>query len=176
MYVSIFLENKIDAVIHFAGYKAVGESVAFPLKYYQNNMDTKKMLNFIDNMFYNKNEITEEEYCGEISKKYIDYQNEYFNSLKVNSVGQCISEVSNKEIAQKLKLYIGDELPDVDFDSIAGISKDNYPKDLFPSSDFAKQFSIFMVNQNAFAAQFVKDNIYYFISVFTILLLIILLV
>ncbi len=34
----IFLENKIDAVIHFAGYKAVGESVSKPLEYYQNNL------------------------------------------------------------------------------------------------------------------------------------------
>lgn len=35
---SIFDENKIDAVIHFAGYKAVGESVEKPLLYYQNNV------------------------------------------------------------------------------------------------------------------------------------------
>lgn len=34
----IFEENQIDAVIHFAGYKAVGESVALPLKYYNNNI------------------------------------------------------------------------------------------------------------------------------------------
>ena len=34
----IFEENKIDAVIHFAGLKAVGESVAIPLKYYENNI------------------------------------------------------------------------------------------------------------------------------------------
>ena len=37
---SIFKENKIDAVIHFAGYKAVGESVSEPLKYYRNNLDS----------------------------------------------------------------------------------------------------------------------------------------
>lgn len=36
----IFQENKIDAVIHFAGYKAVGESVSKPLMYYRNNLDT----------------------------------------------------------------------------------------------------------------------------------------
>lgn len=36
----IFSENKIDAVIHFAGYKAVGESVREPLKYYRNNLDS----------------------------------------------------------------------------------------------------------------------------------------
>ena len=36
----IFKENNIDAVIHFAGYKAVGESVKLPLKYYRNNLDS----------------------------------------------------------------------------------------------------------------------------------------
>lgn len=34
----IFLNNKIDAVIHFAGLKAVGESVEKPLEYYENNI------------------------------------------------------------------------------------------------------------------------------------------
>ena len=34
----IFEENKFDAVIHFAGLKAVGESVAKPLEYYENNL------------------------------------------------------------------------------------------------------------------------------------------
>lgn len=34
----IFEENNIEAVIHFAGYKAVGESVEKPLMYYENNL------------------------------------------------------------------------------------------------------------------------------------------
>ena len=34
----IFNENQIDAVIHFAAYKAVGESVKLPIMYYQNNL------------------------------------------------------------------------------------------------------------------------------------------
>ena len=34
----IFEENKIEAVIHFAGLKAVGESVEKPLEYYDNNV------------------------------------------------------------------------------------------------------------------------------------------
>ena len=34
----VFKENKIDAVIHFAAYKAVGESVEKPLEYYINNL------------------------------------------------------------------------------------------------------------------------------------------
>ncbi len=36
----VFRDNKIDAVIHFAGLKAVGESVQKPLMYYRNNIDT----------------------------------------------------------------------------------------------------------------------------------------
>ena len=36
----IFEENNIEAVIHFAGYKAVGESCSIPLTYYQNNITT----------------------------------------------------------------------------------------------------------------------------------------
>lgn len=36
----IFKNHKIDAVIHFAGYKAVGESVQKPVAYYRNNLDT----------------------------------------------------------------------------------------------------------------------------------------
>ncbi|MDU6265548.1 MAG: UDP-glucose 4-epimerase GalE [Anaerocolumna aminovalerica] len=34
----IFDENVVDAVIHFAGLKAVGESVSIPLRYYHNNL------------------------------------------------------------------------------------------------------------------------------------------
>ena len=36
----VFAENRIDAVVHFAGYKAVGESVEKPMMYYQNNLDS----------------------------------------------------------------------------------------------------------------------------------------
>ena len=35
---AVFDAYDIQAVIHFAGFKAVGESVAFPLRYYQNNI------------------------------------------------------------------------------------------------------------------------------------------
>ena len=35
---NVFKENEIDAVIHFAGLKAVGESVQIPLQYYHNNI------------------------------------------------------------------------------------------------------------------------------------------
>lgn len=35
---NVFQKSKIDAVIHFAGLKAVGESVSAPLKYYHNNV------------------------------------------------------------------------------------------------------------------------------------------
>src|SRR5689334_3761820 len=32
-----FVRNKIDSIIHFAAFKAVGESVQRPLRYYYNN-------------------------------------------------------------------------------------------------------------------------------------------
>ena len=41
---AVFEEYKIDAVIHFAGLKAVGESVRKPLDYYQNNLDATMAL------------------------------------------------------------------------------------------------------------------------------------
>ncbi len=42
----IFTENKIDAVINFAGLKAVGESCAKPLEYYENNIEGMLQLAF----------------------------------------------------------------------------------------------------------------------------------
>ena len=44
----VFAENKIDSVIHFAGYKAVGESVEKPIEYYTNNVSGT--LNLLDNV------------------------------------------------------------------------------------------------------------------------------
>ena len=40
----IFAENPIEAVIHFAGLKAVGESVAQPWRYYDNNLNSTLVL------------------------------------------------------------------------------------------------------------------------------------
>ena len=40
----IFLNNKLDGVIHFAGLKAVGESVSKPLEYYYNNLVSTMVL------------------------------------------------------------------------------------------------------------------------------------
>lgn len=51
----IFNENKIDSVIHFAGYKAVGESVKLPLKYYRNNLDSTLSLCEVMSQFDCKN-------------------------------------------------------------------------------------------------------------------------
>ena len=45
----VFAENRIDAVMHFAGFKAVGESVREPLKYYRNNLgSTLSLLQCMD--------------------------------------------------------------------------------------------------------------------------------
>ena len=42
----VFTENDIDAVINFAGLKAVGESCAKPLEYYENNIEGMLQLLF----------------------------------------------------------------------------------------------------------------------------------
>lgn len=48
---TIFKENKIDVVIHFAGLKAVGESCEKPLLYYQNNLiSTMNLLDIMENI------------------------------------------------------------------------------------------------------------------------------
>lgn len=51
----IFSENAIDSVIHFAGLKAVGESVAIPLRYYRNNLDSTLTLLEVMSAFNVKN-------------------------------------------------------------------------------------------------------------------------
>lgn len=51
----IFNDNMIEAVIHFAGYKAVGESVKNPLMYYRNNIDSTLSLCEVMNEYNVKN-------------------------------------------------------------------------------------------------------------------------
>lgn len=48
---SVFAKEKIDAVIHFAAYSLVGESMEKPLKYYENNICGTKIL--LDSMVAN---------------------------------------------------------------------------------------------------------------------------
>ncbi|MEA5138053.1 UDP-glucose 4-epimerase GalE [Arcicella rigui] len=55
---TLFTEQKIDGIIHFAANKAVGESVANPLKYYKNNISAtvlmlQKMLEYgVNNLVF----------------------------------------------------------------------------------------------------------------------------
>lgn len=51
----IFENEKIDSVIHFAGFKAVGESVLKPLKYYDNNIQSTVVLARLSDKFNVKN-------------------------------------------------------------------------------------------------------------------------
>lgn len=120
-------------------------------------------------------QITEDEYCSEVQgkdSKFTKYCNEYINNLKVNYLGQCIKNTTNDELADILQLYI----PEYDWSPIRTINKDNYPLDLYPKSQDAKMLSIMLVNQNTYVAEFVKNNFYYFLSLFIIILLIIFLV
>ncbi|WP_226677985.1 UDP-glucose 4-epimerase GalE [Mesobacillus jeotgali] len=52
---NVFNENEIEAVIHFAGLKAVGESVRLPLRYYHNNITgTINLLNIMNKYVVNR--------------------------------------------------------------------------------------------------------------------------
>lgn len=51
----VFAENQIEAVVHFAGLKAVGESVSIPLHYYHNNITGTLILCEIMNKYGVKN-------------------------------------------------------------------------------------------------------------------------
>ena len=51
----IFSQHNIDCVIHFAGFKAVGESVSKPLMYYRNNLDSTITLCEVMNSYNCKN-------------------------------------------------------------------------------------------------------------------------
>ena len=51
----VFKKHRFSSVIHFAGFKAVGESVAEPLKYYRNNLNsTLTLLELMNKYFVNK--------------------------------------------------------------------------------------------------------------------------
>lgn len=52
---TIFKKYTFDSVIHFAGYKAVGESVAEPLKYYTNNLQSTLVLLSMMKKYHVKN-------------------------------------------------------------------------------------------------------------------------
>jgi len=120
-------------------------------------------------------QITVDDYCGNITGKdgkFTKYMKDYLNNLKVNHLGQCIKTTTNDDFADILQLYI----PSVDWNPIRSINKDNYPLDLYPKSQDLKMLNIFLVNQNTYVAEFVKNNFYYFLSLFIVILLIIFLV
>ena len=52
---NVFTKEKPDSVVHFAGYKAVGESVGKPVMYYRNNLDSTMTLLEVMNEFGVKN-------------------------------------------------------------------------------------------------------------------------
>ena len=85
----LFSENKIDAVIHFAAFKAVGESVAEPLKYYTNNL----------NSFLNILQVSKEKGCNVLFSSSATVYGEP-DSLPVNEKSErkpCTSPYGNSK-------------------------------------------------------------------------------
>ena len=68
----IFAENEISCVIHFAGLKAVGESVAKPWEYYDNNLNSTLVLTKVmkevgmKNIIFSSSATTTRCPCGKI--------------------------------------------------------------------------------------------------------------
>jgi UDP-glucose 4-epimerase len=100
----IFESYNFDAVIHFAAYKAVGESMNFPLKYYYNNI--LSLINVIDLMTeYNCNNIvfsSSASVYGENNKLPLNETSEILTSKSVYGYTKQICE---KIILDSTKVY-----------------------------------------------------------------------
>lgn len=94
----IFTEHKIDAVIHFAGLKAVGESVKEPLKYYQNNLDSTLSLLEVMKKHNCKNIVFSSSatvYGLQETPKYIETMNKQTPSSPYGKTKDMIEEILN---------------------------------------------------------------------------------
>ena len=85
----IFTENQIDAVIHFAGLKAVGESCAKLLEYYENNMNSIFVLTDVMRSHGCKNIIISSSVTA------------YGDHAMIPITGECSNGYSSKESAQE---------------------------------------------------------------------------
>ena len=82
----IFAENKIDAVIHFAGYAYVGESVFAPQKYYKNNV--VNTINVLECMLENNvKNIVFSSSCTTYGNQTVDLIDENCTQLPINPYG-----------------------------------------------------------------------------------------
>lgn len=92
----IFKENKIDAVIHFAGLKAVGESVKKPLMYYRNNIDSTINLINVMNEYNCKNIVFSSSatvYGLQDSPKYVETMTKQTPSSPYGKTKDMIEEI-----------------------------------------------------------------------------------
>lgn len=85
---SIFSIHQIDAVIHFAGLKAVGESVAEPLRYYDNNVHGSTTLFSVMEEF-NVRKIIFSSSAAVYGDPYTVPICEYFPTAPANPYGHC---------------------------------------------------------------------------------------
>ena len=87
----VFEENNIEAVMNFAGYKAVGESVQKPIEYYENNISGALVL--LDTMrkygckkFIFSSSATKNQHFFQ----YLDFIDDYFFTPKSSPVDLLI--------------------------------------------------------------------------------------
>ena len=102
----VFASEKFDGVIHFAGLKAVGESVAMPLQYYHNNITgTLNLLKIMESV------LTKREICI-LTKRYGLDGNEAMTLREVGAELQLSKDMIRKyEIRAKNKIRtVGEHL------------------------------------------------------------------
>ena len=92
----IFDENKIDGVIHFAGLKAVGESVKEPLMYYDNNLVSTLTLLEVMREYNCKNIVFSSSatvYGTQITPKYVETMKKQTPSSPYGKTKDMIEEI-----------------------------------------------------------------------------------
>ena len=93
---NIFKENKIDGVIHFAGLKAVGESVKEPLMYYDNNLISTLVLLEVMKEFNCKNIVFSSSatvYGNQGNPKYVETMKKQTPSSPYGKTKDMIEEI-----------------------------------------------------------------------------------
>lgn len=107
-----------------------------------------------------------DDYCKTDNDKYQQYMNEYLSNLKVNSVGQCIGDISNAKLRKLFEQYVGGG---IDWSPIEQITK----KDIsLPDNKTLQSLDLLLVDDNVIAASYVNKYWYLFLSFFILVLIV----
>jgi len=116
-----------------------------------------------------KKKTSADEYCKSDSDLYNQYVHDYLSSLKTNSSGECIGNISNAALATMFNTYVGG----IDWSFIENMK----PSDFVISKDQQIKFcQLFLANENTVVASYINNHFYYVLAVFIIILIIMFLI